>query len=102
MYTKGAPDVLFGKDPKVVKQLEDEILRQEPGINPVAAKARANKQAGYGMVKYAQVAGGGYDDWLGKTTAENIHSLQEVMELAGNTVPDHEDVFKAAVKDYAK
>ena len=102
VYTKGAPDVLFGKDAETVRRLTADILRQEPGLDPVAAEARANKQAGYAMVRYAQLAGGRYDDWLGKTTAEGIHSLQEVMELAGNTVPDHEDVFKATVKDYAK
>jgi hypothetical protein len=53
------------------------------------------------MVRYALTANG-VEDWYAPATIENVKSLDEVVQEGGNTSPDHEDVFKATVKDFAK
>lgn len=65
VYTKGAPDVLFGKAAAVVGAKKQEILNSNPQMDPAEVAARANKQAGYGMVKYAAVKDG-QEGWYGK------------------------------------
>jgi len=83
VYTKGAPDVLFGKDINEVKRLTDDILASSPTMAAADAEARATKQAGLGMVRHAAVAGG-KADWYGKATAEGIESLAEITAAGGN------------------
>lgn len=39
VYTKGAPDVLFGKDPETVRRLKQEILQRKPDMEPAEAEA---------------------------------------------------------------
>jgi len=51
-------------------------------MDPAEAEATADKQAGYGMVRWAAVPGG-KEDWYGPAQAENIHSLGEITRLAG-------------------
>jgi magnesium-transporting ATPase (P-type) len=43
VYTKGAPDVLFGKDADEVKDLKAQILADSPDMSEEEVNARANK-----------------------------------------------------------
>lgn len=100
VFTKGAPDVLFGKDKAAVEDKKAEIRESDSSMTDAEVKARAEKQVGYGMVRWAATPGG-REDWTGPATAENLESLAEITRLGGNTQSDHEDLFKACVKDYA-
>jgi magnesium-transporting ATPase (P-type) len=57
VYTKGAPDVLFGKDKDRVEELMKQIQRQNPNLKYDELVARAEKQAGYGMVTKVALPG---------------------------------------------
>lgn len=50
VYTKGAPDVLFGKDAKKMAQARQDVLASHPDMSAAEVTARASKAAGYGMV----------------------------------------------------
>jgi magnesium-transporting ATPase (P-type) len=50
VYTKGAPDVLYGKDKKTVDEKVKLLRQQNPRMSEPEAVARAEKMAGYGMI----------------------------------------------------
>jgi len=66
--------------------------------------ARAEKEAGYGMVTKVALPGGKSDDWFAKANPQwTPKSLSQILALSGrsNDSPDHEDIFQATVKDFA-
>lgn len=58
VYTKGAPDVLYGKNKEQVDQFVKEETDSNPNLTPQQAVARAEKRAGYGMVTRVAVPNG--------------------------------------------
>lgn len=62
IYTKGAPDVLYGKDKPTVDALIEKYKTQGLNLTKEQALARAEKDAGYGLVSHVAV-NGGTEDW---------------------------------------
>ena len=83
VYTKGAPDVLYGKDEEEVKRLVQEELEANTSLTPEEALARADKRAGYGMVTHVTVPGG-TEDWYAQCNSDiQLKSLRANMKLGG-------------------
>jgi magnesium-transporting ATPase (P-type) len=86
VYTKGAPDVLYAKNPEIVEQKTKQEQEANPNLSLLEAKARAQKNSGYGLVRYVAVPGG-KADWYDNATNEHQtpDSLDELMRLQGRS-----------------
>lgn len=104
VYTKGAPDVLYAKNPEIVEQKTKQEQEANPKLSLTEARARAEKNSGYGLVRYVAVPGG-KADWYDNATNEQTtpDSLDELMRLQGRSgqTPQVEDIFQSTVKDFA-